>query len=129
MRKTFVIVLIFISFTCISQTVNDLRPTVTMKEYVDMNIEWSQKYNSAQLAAFKEANELVRLSLQEYKTVNNEWRGQLKDQAGTFVTWPSLVGLIFGVSGLFFGYSRYAKDKAGNGGKNIVSGDKVEVKK
>lgn len=110
------------------QTVNDLRPTVTMKEYVDMNIEWSQKYSAAQLASLKEAQELVRLSLQEYKTVNNEWRGQLKDQAGTFVTWPALIGLIFGISGLLFGYQNFKKNQQTNG-KNIQSGDKVEVKK
>lgn len=112
--------------------------TVTLKDYVDVNIEWSKRYNDAQLAAFKEANELVRLSLQEYKTVNNEWRGQLKDQAGTFVTWPALLSLIFGVAGLLFGYSSVMsrkrereereRDKSGSG-KSIMSGDKVEVKK
>lgn len=100
-----------------------------MKEYVDMNIEWSQKYSAAQLAALKEANELVRLSLQEYKTVNNEWRGQLKDQAGTFVTWQALLALVVGISGFLFGYANYRKNQQNGTGKNIVSGDKVEVKK
>lgn len=131
--KTIVAILcIFIYLNCVSQTVNDLRPTVTMKEYVDMNVEWSQKYSAAQLASLKEANELVRLSLQEYKTVNNEWRGQLKDQAGTFVTWPALLGLIFGIAGLIFGYSNYKKNQSQANeanSKNIQSGDKVEVKK
>lgn len=105
-------------------------PTVTMKEYVDNNVEWQQRFNNAQLASLKEANELVRLSLQEYKTVNNEWRGQLKDQAGTFVTWPALIGLIFGISGLIFGYANYKRGSMPRSeGKAIVSGDKVEVKK
>lgn len=129
MRSLFFIVLFLLSVSCIAQTVNDLRPTVTMKEYVDMNIEWSQKYSAAQLAALKEANELVRLSLQEYKTVNNEWRGQLKDQAGTFVTWQALLAMIFGVSGLVFGYSNYKKNQANGKSSYIKSGDQVEVKK
>lgn len=132
MKIAISILIILISCLCQAQTVNDLRPTVTMKEYVDNNVEWQQRFNNAQLASLKEANELVRLSLQEYKTVNNEWRGQLKDQAATFVTWPALIGLIFGISGLIFGYANYMKGKRENGntaGKNIVSGDKVEVKK
>lgn len=128
--KLILFILLFLQWsTGSAQTINDLRPTVTMKEYVDNNVSWVQKYNDAQLAALKEANELVRLSLQEYKTVNNEWRGQLKDQAGTFVTWQGLVGLIFGLAGLLFGYSRYVKDKRESDGKSIMSGDKVEVKK
>lgn len=129
MRFLLTILLLPILSASFSQTVNDLRPTVTMKEYVDMNVDWQQKYNNAQLASLKEANELVRLSLQEYKTVNNEWRGQLKDQTGTFVTWQALIGLIFGLAGLLFGYSRYVKDKRESTGDSIVSGDKVEVKK
>lgn len=130
--KLFVTILTLLSVsTGYGQTVNDLRPTVTMKEYVDNNIDWVQKYNSAQLASLKEANELVRLSLQEYKTVNNEWRGQLKDQTGTFVTktelWlavSTIVSLLIAALGL------WAKIRnESSRGKNIVSGDKVEVKK
>lgn len=132
MKRALTILLLLVVIGCHGQTVNDLRPTVTMKEYVDMNVDWQQKYYTAQLNAQKEANELVRLSLQEYKTQNNEWRGQLKDQAGTFVTWPALLSLIFGVAGLLFGYSNYKNSqikKREGEGKNIVSGDRVEVKK
>lgn len=122
-------VAILISSVGQAQTVNDLRPTVTMKEYVDMNIEWSQKYSAAQLAALKEANELVRLSLQEYKTVNNEWRGQLKDQSQTFVTRGELILATTTLLGLFWGYSRHKRDSENKPGAVIRSGDNVEVKK
>lgn len=131
MKITVTILLLLISGLSQAQTVNDLRPTVTMKEYVDNNVSWVQKYNDAQLAALKEANELVRLSLQEYKTVNNEWRGQIKDQTGTFVTkselWlavSTVISLVIAALGLMS--KRRAESSAG---KNILSGDKVEVKK
>lgn len=131
MRKIILILVLSLSIGGYSQTVNDLRPTVTMKEYVDNNVSWVQKYNDAQLAALKEANELVRLSLQEYKTVNNEWRGQIKDQTGTFVTkselWlavSTVISLVIAALGLM---AKRRGEKSE--GKNIVSGDKVEVKK
>lgn len=107
--------------------------TVPIKEYIDMqvklNVEWSQRYNDAQLASLKEANELVRISLQEYKTINNEWRGQLKDQAATFVTRGELILAVTTLIGVFFAFQRYQNEKNDSKGKNIVSGDKVEVKK
>lgn len=131
MRKIILILVLSLSIGGYSQTVNDLRPTVTMKEYVDNNVSWVQKYNDAQLAALKEANELVRLSLQEYKTVNNEWRGQIKDQTGTFVTkselWlavSTVISLVIAALGLM---AKRRGEKSE--GKNIVSGDKFEVKK
>jgi len=118
------IVLCLLLSSSFGQTVNDLRPTVTMKEYVDMNIEWSQKYSTAQLAALEKANELVRLSLQEYKTVNNEWREQLKASNSTYVSWQALIGLVIGLSGLFWGYSRNQREKQA-AERNIQSGDEV----
>lgn len=140
MRIAFTILLLL--NVAVGQTVNDLRPTVTMKEYVDMqnqfikemaqlNTDWQQKYNVAQLTALKESSELTRLALLEYKTVNNEWRGQLKDQAGTFVTWQALIGLIFGLAGLIFGYANFKKNQevSKSSGSVIRSGDNVEVKK
>lgn len=129
------VVLCLLMFFSFAQTVADLRPTVTMKEYVDMNIQWSQKYSEAQLAALKEAQELVRLSLQEYKTVNNEWRGQIKDQTQTYVTRSELLLAITTLLGLFWGYSKHlrekkeAESKGSSGGSLIRSGDNVEVKK
>jgi hypothetical protein len=133
MRKLIFISILFLSIACHSQTVNDLRPTVTMKEYVDMNVDWQQKYNNAQLASLKEANELVRLSLQEYKTVNNEWRGQMKDQTSTYVTkselWlavSTIISLTIAALGLL---SRRKKETDTLNARNIQSGDTVEVKK
>jgi hypothetical protein len=104
-----------------------------MKEYVDMNVDWQQKYNNAQLASLKEANELVRLSLQEYKTVNNEWRGQMKDQTSTYVTkselWlavSTIISLTIAALGLL---SRRKRETETLSARNIQSGDTVEVKK
>jgi hypothetical protein len=132
-RKLICISILFLSITCHSQTVSDLRPTVTMKEYVDMNVDWQQKYNNAQLASLKEANELVRLSLQEYKTVNNEWRGQMKDQTSTYVTkselWlavSTIISLTIAALGLL---SRRKRETETLSARNIQSGDTVEVKK
>lgn len=123
-------IILCLSLTALSgQTVNDLRPTVTMKEYVDMQVDWQQKFNNAQLLSLKEASELVRLSLQEYKTVNNEWRGQIKDQTQTYVTRTELILAVTTLLGIFWNYSKYIREKQSSEGRNIKSGDTVEVKK
>lgn len=131
---------ILLSFTvCVfvfAQTVNDLRPTVTMKEYVDMqaelNKDWMQKLVDAQIDNINDNVVRANTAMEKRLDGINEFRGQLKDQAGTFVTWPALIGLIFGVAGLLFGYSNFKKNQESgrrDTSKNIKSGDVVEVNK
>lgn len=99
--------------------------SVSMKEYVDLQAQlakertdlnhvWSARYNDAQLAAIKEANELVRLALEEYKTVNNEWRGQMRDMQEDYITkqtFFSVIGAMGVIFGLFIGYMNFIKQK------------------
>lgn len=106
---------------------------ITMKEYVDkqseLNRYWSERLMQAQFDNIKDNVDKANASMEKRLDGINEFRGQLKDQAGTFITRAELFAWIGMVIGLFFGFSRYMKDKAESSGKNIVSGDKVEVKK
>lgn len=118
------------------QTVNDLRPTVTMKEYVDMqselNSKMMQKVIDIQIQNINDNVVRANVAMEKRLDSINEFRGQLKDQQGTFVTWPALFGLIVGISGFIFGYANFKKNQEsgrGSPGKNIQSGDTVEVKK
>lgn len=137
------VVLCLLMFFSFAQTVNDLRPpTVTMKEYVDMQVELLKKMNELRDEHHKEINRIKEESIKtayasQDKRLDgmNEFRQTLEDSNKTYVTWQALIGLIIGVSGFLFGYANYKKnkDEAATGGgsksKNIVSGDKVEVTK
>lgn len=118
-----------------AQTVNDLRPTVTMKEYVDMqaelNKEWMQKLVDVQMQNINDNVNKANATMDKKFESVNEFRNQLKDQAASFVTWQALIGLVIGVSGFLFGYANYKKnnDPAKSSGSFIRSGDNVEVKK
>lgn len=98
----------------------------------DLNKEWMQKLIDVQVENINDNVNKTNAAIDKKFESVNEFRNQLKDQAGTFVTWQALIGLIIGVSGMLFGYANYKKNQQnGNGGagKAIVSGDKVEVKK
>lgn len=129
-------VLFFLAVSCSGQTVNDLRPTVTMKEYVDMqaelNKEWMQRLVQIQFDNVNDNVAKANAAMEKRLDSINEFRGQLKDQAGTFITRDQLIGWIVGIIGMFFAFSRWQKDRKDSEdskGKNIQSGDKVEVKK
>lgn len=139
MKKSIVIVLFFLGLACFGQTVNDLRPTVTMKEYVDRQVELLQKMNDLrdehhkEISRIKDENIRTAYAAQDKRLDGmNEFRETLKDSNSTYVTWQALIGLIIGVSGFLFGYATYRRnqelDRAGKG-KFIQSGDTVEVKK
>lgn len=138
------VVLCLLMFFSFAQTVNDLRPTVTMKEYVDMQVEFLKKMGDLRDEHHKEINRIKEESIKtayasQDKRLDgmNEFRQTLEDSNKTYVTWQALIGLIIGVSGFLFGYANYKKNKdeaagGGSGGsksKNIISGDKVEVTK
>lgn len=115
--KYILTILLFISLAARSQD------NVPMKDYVDMQNdltrkiveqqkEWSIRYSDAQLQALREATELVRLSLDEYKTVNNEWRGQIKDASQTYITQQTFFSVISAMGvivGLLIAYTNLKK--------------------
>lgn len=119
------------------QTVNDLIPTVTMKEYVDMqsdlNSKMMQKIVDIQIENIN--NNVVKANVAMEKRLDsiNEFRGQLKDQSATFVTRAELILAVTTLLGLFWGYSKHIREKKESEGKSIGSvirsGDNVEVKK
>lgn len=129
------LVVLFLScLTTSGQTVNDLRPTVTMKEYVDMqaqlNKEWLQKLMDVQVENIKDNVTKANQAMEKRLDGINEFRGQLKDQAGTFITRSELWGYVIAILGLLIGAIGLMRRQAASAaGKNIVSGDKVEVKK
>jgi len=112
-RSILSIALCFCLTGSFSQTVNDLRPTVTMKEYVDMqaqlNKEWSEKFMSVQYENIKENVRIANAAMEKRLDGINEFRGQLKDQAGTFVTRNELWTAAFAISGLVFAALSYMK--------------------
>lgn len=138
MKLLFVISLFFY-VSALGQTVNDLRPTVTMKEYVDMQAQFLERMGNLR---DEHHREIGRIKDEHIKTAYasqdkrldgmNEFRETLKDSNSTYVTWQALIGLIIGVSGFLFGYATFKRnqelDKASKG-RYIQSGDTVEVKK
>lgn len=127
MKIVFYLCVVFlVSISCFGQ--------VEMKEYVDMqsqlNREWSIKYIDAQIHNINENVVRANGAMEKRLDGINEFRGQLKDQAATFLTRGELFAWIIALIGIFFGFSNYMRNKAPHSdGKNIVSGDKVEVKK
>lgn len=128
MEKLFLIVLLFWCSVSFGQAD---KPDVTIKEYIDMQAALNKEL-MLKIIEIQNDNindNVVRANAAMDKRLDgmNEFRDTLKDQSGTFVTWPALLGLIVGISGLFFGYSNFKRQE--NSTKNIQSGDKVEVKK
>lgn len=110
-----------------------------MKEYVDRQVELLQKMNDLRDAHREEISRIKDDNIKNaYASMDkrldgmNEFRETLKDSNSTYVTWQALIGLMVGVSGFLFGYASFKRnqemDRVGRG-KNIQSGDTVEVKK
>lgn len=134
-HKRFLMSIVFLLCVTSSFT-QDLRPTVTMKEYVDMQVQMLERMNilrdehQREIGRIKDENIKTAYASQDKRLDGmNEFRDALKDSNATYVTWPALLGLIVGVSGFIFGYANYKAKQETSSGKNIVSGDKVEVKK
>lgn len=122
----FLLLLVTASF---GQTVNDLSPMVTMKEYVDMVSEWQQKLTKAEIDNINDNVNKANSTMDKRLDGMNEFRDALKDSNATYITRSELIAWVVAAAGLFFGYSRYQREKEASQGKNIQSGDKVEVKK
>lgn len=107
-----------------------------MKEYVDRQVQLLEDMNKLrdehqrEISRIKDENIKTAYAAQDKRLDGmNEFRDALKDSNATYVTWPALLGLIFGTAGFIFGYSNWKRNQQTNNGKNIQSGDKVEVKK
>lgn len=106
------------------------QPTdVTMKNYVDEKYESNRSYMDAQIVNINENVVRANAAMEKRLDALNEFRGQLKDQASTFITRAELFAWVMGLLGVFFGFSRYMKERSDSSNKSIMSGDKVEVKK
>lgn len=131
---------ILMSLGAYSQTVSDLRPTVTMKEYVDMQVEMITKTNllrdehQKEISRIKDENIKAAYTAQDKRLDGmNEFRDALKDSNKTYVTRSELILAVTTLLGLFWGYSKHLREKQESerksSGSNIKSGDTVEVKK
>jgi hypothetical protein len=105
-----------------------------MKEYVDMQAELNQKLSETQIKNINDNVSKANATMDKRLDGMNEFRDTLKDANATFITRSELIAYIGMLAGLFFGWSNYMKNKResereATNGKNIVSGDKVEVKK
>lgn len=129
MKRTITILLLLVVIGCHGQTVNDLRPTVTMKEYVDMQAELNRQLAEVQFQNISDNVNKANSATEKRFDGVNEFRLQLKDQASTFITRGELFAWIVAIIGIFFGYSNWKRGEREKEGKNIMSGDKVEVKK
>lgn len=82
---------------------------MTEKEYTDNQVEWVKKYFAAELKAVRQAVQKVETKTKEDKASSNEFRGQLKDQAATFVTRRELWGAVIAVIGIVLAIMNYYK--------------------
>lgn len=144
-HKVFLSIVFCLCFTSsFTQTVNDLRPTVTMKEYVDMQVQMLERMNSLRDAHLVDVNRIKDENIKNAVTTMdkrldgmNEFRDALKDSNATFVTKSELIAWVIAAAGLFWGYSKHMREKkesekesaTKSSGAVIRSGDNVEVKK
>lgn len=115
--------------TAYGQTVNDLRPTVTMKEYVDAMVQWSLKLSEVQNNNINDNVNKANATMDRRLDGMNEFRQTLKDSNATYITRSELVAWVVAAAGLFWGWSRHQREQKLSQGQNIKSGDTVEVKK
>lgn len=106
-----IVILLLLSLSVFSQTVNDLRPTVTMKEYVDGQIQGQKEFTQAQFQNVLDNVNKANASMEKRLDGINEFRGQLKDQAGTFITRSELFAWVMALLMAFFAYANYMRNK------------------
>ena len=92
--------------------------TVTMKEYTDkqdqLNKEWSIKYMDAQFENIRDNVNKALANMDKRMDGVNEFRAQLKDQAGTFITRSELFGYVIGLAGIVFALINLQRKKIEN---------------
>lgn len=56
------------------------------KKYTDNQIKWIRKWTATQFKSVSKAVDVVAIASKENNEKQNEWRGQLRDQADSFAT-------------------------------------------
>lgn len=106
---------------------------VTVKEYVDKQVEMLLKVSDIRYDNIENNVRLANASMDKRLDGMNEFRQSLKDSNATFITKSELVAWVVAAAGLFWGYSKHQREKAEadkkSSGSLIRSGDQVEVKK
>lgn len=82
---------------------------MTEKKYTDNQIRWVKTYFAAELKAVRQAVQKVETKTKEDKASSNEFRGQLKDQASSFVTRRELWGAVIAIIGIVLAIMNYYK--------------------
>jgi hypothetical protein len=108
--KTLLLILIS-SLTCFAQNIS---PPEVSKSYVDNQVEWVKRYTDAEIKSIRDAvGKVEAVNVAKFEG-QNEWRQQMKDQTGTYVTrtelWTAVV-LIIAASGSIIGILSKAKSK------------------
>lgn len=121
-KRIFIILFMFLSTHCQGQQTAEkiAADKLSALDYVNNQTMWLKQYLDAEIRAVREAVDKVDKTNTAYRETQNEWRSQLKDQAGTFVTkselWVALVGLggliITGI-GVMVNYLRKQKKENG----------------
>lgn len=90
------------------------------KQYTDNQIKWVVQHFTTELKAVRRAVDKVEMTNEKavdkveknnenYRATQNEFRGQLKDQAGTFVTRRELWGAVGVIIAAALGILSYMK--------------------
>lgn len=82
---------------------------ISTRQYVDNQNKWMRRWVISQFAATNRAVDKVEDTYKSDKAGSNEWRGQLKDQAGTFVTRRELWSAVVAVIAIVLGIMSYVK--------------------
>jgi uroporphyrinogen-III decarboxylase len=111
-----------------------------MKEYVDMQnrlmqqvidakTEGMMRYTDGQIAAQAQAVTKADAAMEKRLDGINEFRGQLKDQAGTFITRQELFAWCFAIIGAVFAFMGYNAKKMEQQSKYREGGTQDTIKK
>jgi regulator of protease activity HflC (stomatin/prohibitin superfamily) len=79
------------------------------KLYTDNQLKWLKRYVDTELRSVRRAVDKVETKTKEDKASANEFRGQLKDQAGTFITRVELWGAVIAAAGITLAIMNYLK--------------------
>jgi predicted PurR-regulated permease PerM len=110
MKILLLISLVLLWVTSYSQTVNDLRPTVTMKEYVDAQIASRQELTQTQFQNINDNVNKATTALEKRLDGMNEFRQTITDSNATYITRKELFAWIVALLSTFFAYSNWARN-------------------
>lgn len=79
------------------------------KDYIDGQIKWLKEYTQAEMNSVRQAVAEAKSTYTADKANANEFRGQLKDQAGTFVTRRELWGAVIAIVAIVISILSYMK--------------------